>query len=202
MVPFDPAGLIEMLDGKDKATARMDRYFYNPDGSLAVTNAGSLHAELNNEPSISSPWLYDFVGEPWKTQDVVRAAMNQIWTNTPAGIAGNDDLGEMSSWYVWAALGLYPLYPGRAELVLGSPLFPDATIARPGGRTVIHASGAAPDAPFITALSVNGKPSGRAWLPASFATGGGTLDFTLSKTPGKTWGANADDAPPSFGPRK
>jgi len=202
MVPFDPAGLIEMLGGKDKAAARMDRYFYNPDGNLAVTNSGGLHAELNNEPSISSPWLYDFVGEPWKTQQVVRAAMNQIWTNTPAGIAGNDDLGEMSSWYVWAALGLYPLYPGRAELVLGSPLFEEATIKRPGGRTVIHATGAATDAPFIAALSVNGKPSTRAWLPASFATTGGTLEFTLSNTPGKTWGANADDAPPSFGPVK
>jgi predicted alpha-1,2-mannosidase len=202
MVPFDPAGLIAELGGKDKATARLDRFFYNPDGSLAVTKSGDLHPELSNEPSIASPWLYDFVGEPWKTQTIVRATLNQIWTNAPEGMPGNDDLGEMSSWYVWAALGMYPLYPGRAELVLGSPLFEEAVITRPGGRTVIHATGAATDAPYIKALSVNGKPGTRAWLPATFASGNGTLDVTLSRTPVKTWGAAAEDTPPSFGPVK
>ncbi|HEX4533142.1 MAG TPA: GH92 family glycosyl hydrolase, partial [Rhizomicrobium sp.] len=102
MVPFDPAGLFAELGGKDKAATRMDRFFYNSDGSLAVTKSGAMHAELDNEPSIASPWLYDFAGTPWKTQEIVRAAMKQIWTNTPNGISGNDDLGEMSSWYVWA----------------------------------------------------------------------------------------------------
>jgi predicted alpha-1,2-mannosidase len=201
MVPFDPAGLFAQMGGIDKAAARMDRFFYNADGSLAVTKSGASHAELDNEPSIASPWLYDFVGQPWKTQEVVRAAMKQIWTNVPNGISGNDDLGEMSSWYVWAALGMYPLYPGRAELVLGSPLFEEATINGAGVRTTIHAKGAGMDAPYIASLSVNGKSSGRAWLPASFVATGGTLDYTLSKTAQKTWGARAEDAPPSFGPK-
>jgi putative alpha-1,2-mannosidase len=106
----------------------------------------------------------------------------------------------MSSWYVWAALGMYPLYPGRAELVLGSPLFEEATVTRGGGALVIHAPGAAMDAPYIAALSVNGAPSTRAWLPASVAAHGGTLSFTLAKVPNKTWGAAPADAPPSFGP--
>jgi putative alpha-1,2-mannosidase len=128
--------------------------------------------------------------------------LTQIWTNAPEGMPGNDDLGEMSSWYVWAALGMYPLYPGRAELVLGSPLFAEATIQRPQGRTTIRAKGAAIDAPFVTALSVDGKPATRAWLPASFVSGSGTLNFTLSKTPSKTWGTAPEDAPPSFGPGK
>jgi predicted alpha-1,2-mannosidase len=202
MVPFDPAGLFEQMGGNEKATARMDRFFYNLDGSLAVTKSGGSHAELDNEPSIASPWLYDFVGTPWKTQEVVRAAMKQIWTNAPNGISGNDDLGEMSSWYVWAALGMYPLYPGRAELVLGSPLFEEATINGAGVRTTIHAKGAGMDSPYIASLSVNGKPSGRAWLPASFVSTGGTLDYTLSETPQKAWGAKPEDAPPSFGPEK
>jgi len=202
MVPFDPEGLFEQMGGHDKAAARMDRFFYNEDGSLAVTKSGGSHAELDNEPSIASPWLYDFVGTPWKTQEVVRAAMKQIWTNAPNGISGNDDLGEMSSWYVWAALGMYPLYPGRAELVLGSPLFEEATITGAGVHTTIHAKGAGMDAPYIASLSVNGKPSGRAWLPASFVATGGTLDYTLSKTPQKAWGAKPEDAPPSFGPEK
>jgi len=201
MVPFDPAGLFAQMGGIDKAAARMDRFFYNADGSLAVTKSGASHAELDNEPSIASPWLYDFVGQPWKTQEVVRAAMKQIWTNVPNGISGNDDLGEMSSWYVWAALGMYPLYPGRAELVLGSPLFEEATINGAGVRTTIHAKGAGMDAPYIASLSVNGKSSDREWLPASFVATGGTLDYTLSKTAQKTWGARAEDAPPSFGPK-
>jgi predicted alpha-1,2-mannosidase len=201
MVPFDPAGLFAELGGNAEAAARLDRFFYNPDGSLAVTKSGTLHAELDNEPTIASPWLYDFVGEPWKTQEVVRAAMKQIWTNSPSGISGNDDLGEMSSWYVWAALGMYPLYPGRAELVLGSPLFEEAAIERAAGRVTIRAKGAAMDAPYIAAVSLNGKPSTQAWLPASFVNVGGTLDYRLSKAPQKTWGANAQDAPPSFGPQ-
>ncbi|HEY7977601.1 MAG TPA: GH92 family glycosyl hydrolase [Rhizomicrobium sp.] len=200
MVPFDPAGLFAQMGGKGKAAARMDRFFYNLDGSLAVTKSGASHAELDNEPSIASPWLYDFVGQPWKTQEVVRAAMKQIWTNAPNGISGNDDLGEMSSWYVWAALGMYPLYPGRAELVLGSPLFEETTISGAGVHTTIRAKGAAMDAPYTASLSVNGKPSGQAWLPASFVTTGGTLNYTLSKTPQKNWGAKPDDVPPSFGP--
>jgi predicted alpha-1,2-mannosidase len=200
MVPFDPAGLFAELGGAAKAESRLDRFFYNSDGSLAVTKSGGSHAELDNEPSIASPWLYNFVGAPWKTQEIVRAAMKQIWTNAPDGISGNDDLGEMSSWYVWASLGMYPLYPGRAEFILGSPLFDRAVIARPGGRVVINAKGAATDAPYVTALSRDGKPVTQAWLPASFAQGGGTLDYTLSKTPEKNWGASPRDTPPSFGP--
>jgi putative alpha-1,2-mannosidase len=138
------------------------------------------------------------MGEPWKTQGLVRATVNDIWTNAPGGIPGNDDLGEMSSWYVWAALGMYPLYPGRAELVLGSPLFAEADIERPDGRVVIRAKGAASDAAYITSLRVDGATLAQAWLPASFATKGGMLDFTLSKTPDTKWAH--DDPPPSFGP--
>jgi predicted alpha-1,2-mannosidase len=202
MVPFDPAGLFDELGGNKKAEARMDQFFYNADGSLAVTKSGGAHAELDNEPSIASPWLYDFVGAPWKTQEVVRAAMKQIWTNAPDGISGNDDLGEMSSWYVWAALGMYPLYPGRAELVLGSPLFEEAVVDRANGKVVIQAKGAGMDAPYIASLSVNGQTSTKPWLPASFAVSGGTLDVTLSKAPNKDWGVAPSDAAPSFGPEK
>ena len=200
MVPFDPAGLIAELGGRERASARMDRFFYNGDGSLAVTKSGTLHAELDNEPSIASPWLYNFVGAPWKTQELVREAMKQIWINSPRGISGNDDLGEMSSWYVWAALGMYPLYPGRAELVLGSPLFKAATINRAKGDISIRAPNAQMDSPYVSALLLDGRWSTQTWLPTSFAGGGGKLEFTLSKAPDKNWGTAAQDAPPSFGP--
>ncbi|MGN6374470.1 MAG: GH92 family glycosyl hydrolase [Sphingomonas sp.] len=200
MVPYDAAGLFAEMGGRDAAATRLDAFFHKDDGSWAVTKSGPLHSELDNEPSVAAPWLYNFTGEPWKTQGAVRAAMKQIWTNSPDGISGNDDLGEMSSWYVWSALGLYPLYPGRAELVLGSPLFPKAEIDRPGGKITITAAGAAEDAPYVQNLSVDGKPSQRLWLPESFVKNGGTLAFTVGSTPDKNWGANPGDAPPSFGP--
>ncbi|MBW4331961.1 GH92 family glycosyl hydrolase [Stakelama sp. CBK3Z-3] len=188
MVPFDPAGLIDALGGKAATARRLDAFFRDEGGGWAVTKSGPLHAELDNEPSIASPWLYDFVGQPWKTQETVRAAMRQIWTNRPDGISGNDDLGQMSSWYVWSALGLYPLYPGRADLVVGSPLFPEATITRPGADITIRGQGAAPDAPYVSALRLNGRAVKQPLLPADFVASGGTLDFVLGTTPDRDWG--------------
>jgi predicted alpha-1,2-mannosidase len=200
MVPFDPAGLFASLGGRDKALAALDTFFRDPDGHWAVTKAGPLHSELDNEPSIASPWLYDFAGAPWKTQAVVREAMRKIWTNSPNGISGNDDLGEMSSWYVWAAMGLYPLYPGRADLVIGSPLFPDIRIERPGAPIHIVAMGASGDAPYVHQLSVNGRPTSRPWLDEDFVRHGGELRFSLSSVPDESWGSTPKDAPPSYGP--
>lgn len=199
MVPFDPAGLFQVLGGREASIARLDAFFRKPDGGWAVTKSGPLHAELDNEPSIAAPWLYNFLGQPWKTQETVRQAMRQIWTNTPEGMPGNDDLGQMSSWYVWSALGLYPVYPGRADLVIGSPLFPEVVIARPGAKIVVRARGAAMDAPYVQSLRVDGKDSGASWLPADFVQRGGTLDFELGTTKNDQWGAQ--DVPPSHGPR-
>ena len=104
----------------------------------------------------------------------------------------------MSSWYVWAALGLYPETPGRAELVLGSPVFPNIVVHRPLGDVTIHAEDAASDHPYIHALKANGQPMNRPWLPESFALHGGTLDFQLGAVPAKVWGSEHKDAPPSF----
>lgn len=200
MVPFNAKGLFTMLGGTEKASARLNAFFYNPDGSLAVTKSGGLHAELDNEPSIETPWLFNFLGQPWKTQEAVRKVLNTIWTNSPKGMPGNDDLGEMSSWYVWSAMGMYPEIPGRAELVLGSPLFSKITIHRAAGDIVIKGDGAATDSPYVRSLRVDGKDSSRTWLPESFVERGGTLDFQLGATPNRNWGTAANDAPPSFEP--
>lgn len=199
MVPFNEKGLFTMMGGMDKASERLNAFFYNADGSLAVTQSGHLHAELNNEPSIETPWLFDFLGQPWKTQETVRKVLNTIWTNSPQGIAGNDDLGEMSSWYVWAALGMYPEIPGRAELVLGSPLFSAARIHRTHGDIVVKASGAV-GSPYVRSLKVNGESWSKTWLPESFVDHGGTLDYELSDSPDRQWGTHPEDAPPSFEP--
>ncbi len=200
MVPFNAQGLFTMLGGNEKASRRLNAFFYKPDGSLAVTESGGLHAELNNEPSIETPWLFDFLGQPWKTQEAVRKVLNSIWTNSPRGMPGNDDLGEMSSWYVWSAIGMYPEIPGRAELVLGSPLFTAVHIRRPAGDIVVKAHNAGTNAPYVQSLKVNGKTTTKTWLPERFVDHGGTLEFELGATPNKHWGTSAKDAPPSFEP--
>ena len=119
--------------------------------------------------------------------------------NTPAGIPGNDDLGEMSSWAVFAYMGMYPEIPGRAELVLGSPMLPGFTVHRAGGDVKIIAKRAAADKPYVRWVKVDGTVSTKTWLPESFALKGGTLEFELSGAPAKTWGTGKGDEPPSFG---
>ncbi|MEU1542947.1 GH92 family glycosyl hydrolase [Actinacidiphila glaucinigra] len=199
MVQHDPAGLFAAMGGRDKALDRLDAFFHKADGSWAFTGSGGGKSEMDNEPSINVPYLYAYAGKPYKTQETVRAAMGALWSTQPGGIPGNDDLGAMSSWYVFSALGMYPQVPSRAELVLGSPLFPRIEIDRPAGNDIsIRATGAAADAPYIRSLKVDGRTSDRPWLPASFVEDGGRLDYTLSGTPDRAWGADAADAPPSF----
>jgi predicted alpha-1,2-mannosidase len=201
MVPFDAAGLFAAMGGPAKALPRLDALFRHPDGSWALTGCGELHAEVDNEPSIGALWLYLFGGQAHRTQETVRATMNLLWSATPYGIPGNDDLGAMSSWYVFAALGIYPGIPGRAELLLGSPFFPRAVVHRSTGKTlIITAPAAGRDVPYVQSLRVDGKPSTRPWLPERFVAAGGTLDFVLGKTPQPRWGSDPADAPPSFPP--
>jgi predicted alpha-1,2-mannosidase len=200
MVPFDVHGLFQTLGGRDKATVRLDTFFHHPDGSWALTKAGPLHAELDNEPSLATPWLYDYAGQPWKTQKAVRIVLDTVWKNAPDGIPGNDDLGEMSSWYVWAALGMYPEIPGRAELLLGSPMFAHAVIHGSGGDVVIDAPGASSSTPYVQSLTLDSKPHDRPWLAPSLVEHGGSLHFVLGSHPNRAWGSASHAAPPSFSP--
>ncbi|MFJ3810896.1 GH92 family glycosyl hydrolase [Streptomyces sp. NPDC090073] len=197
MVPHDPAGLFAALGGRDRALARLDDFFHDDKGGWAFTGNGGGKSELDNEPSINVPYLYDYAGAPYKTQETVRAAMRQLWSTEPGGIPGNDDLGAMSAWYVFSALGMYPQVPSRAELVLASPLFERVEIQRPQGNDIsVRAAGAAAGAPYVRSLKVDGQSSDRPWLPASFVRDGGRLDYTLSASPDRAWGAGSP--PPSF----
>jgi hypothetical protein len=192
MEPQDIAGAIAADGG---AAAWVDKL----DGLTAkVTNIDSDNADFGNEPSIEIPWEYDYAGAPYKTQQVVRSIQQQIFTAAPAGIAGNDDLGTMSAWYVFSALGLYPETPGSAYLALGSPVFSKAVVQLPTGRKLtINGAGAADDAPYVQSLSVNGSSWSHAYLKPNLVSKGGTLDFTLGTTPNTTWGSAPKDAPPS-----
>ncbi|GIH02437.1 alpha-1,2-mannosidase [Rhizocola hellebori] len=199
MVPHNARGLLDRMGGNATATSRLDTFFHNSDGSWALTGAGGLKAEMDNEPSIGSPWLYNFSGSPYKAQQTIRQVVNTLWSATPGGIPGQDDLGAMSSWYVWAAMGMHPLTPGRAELLLASPLFPQIVVHRGNGvNLTINAPAAASGTFYVQSLTVNGASSNRAWLPESFVANGGTLSYTLGTTANTTWGAAAADAPPSF----
>jgi len=129
---------------------------------------------------------------------VVREIQDQLYTDTPGGLAGNDDLGAMSSWYVWSALGAYPETPGSAQPVLGSPLFNAIAIHLADGHTITEtAPAAADDAPYVESLTVNGSPWSQTSLPAGVFSTGATLAWTLGTAPDTAWGQAAADAPPS-----
>ncbi|OLB66459.1 MAG: hypothetical protein AUI10_02650 [Actinobacteria bacterium 13_2_20CM_2_72_6] len=194
MVPQNLRAVADGIGGNAAAAARLDEYFRQ-------LNAGPnepFHWQ-GNEPTFGTPWAYDTVGQPWKTQATVRRIVTGLYHATPGGEPGNDDVGALSSWYVWAALGLYPQTPGVPLLVVGSPLFPHAEIdAGPGRRIVVDAPGAAADRPYVHGLRVDGRPTGHTWL-ALPERGVTRLDFTLAATPDTRWGTGRDDAPPSFG---
>jgi predicted alpha-1,2-mannosidase len=198
MIPHNRAGLFDAMGGTTEVNKRLDAFFRNPDGTWALTKSGDLHAEMDNEPSISTPWTYNYSGQPYKAQETLRQAMNQLWNTTTGGIPGNDDLGEMSSWYVWTALGLYPQVPSRAELLVAAPLFPRAVIHRDNGRSIEINAPAAADAPYVQSLKVDGRTTTKPWLPESFVARGGKLDFKLGTTANTAWGSAATDAPPSW----
>nr|WP_244320353.1 MULTISPECIES: GH92 family glycosyl hydrolase [Streptomyces] len=192
MVPFNLKQLIQARGGDQAYSSFLDSLLDN------ITDPGNTDANLSNEPSVEIPWEYDYTGQPWKTQEAVRAAQLNLYFNAPVGSFGNDDLGAMSSWYVWSELGMYPETPGTDTLALGSPAFPVAQVTPAGGRTVrINAPQAAPDAPYVHSLDVKGKEWNASWLTYGQFKGAGTLDFTLGTQPDKSWASGPSAVPPS-----
>ncbi len=199
MVYSDVAGLARAMGGDKAAADRLDAFFRKPDGTFDLSGADPTRYDPTNEPDINAPYLYDYLGEPYKTQETVHAETSGLWTNTTGGIPGNDDAGTMSSWYVFSALGLYPQVPSRADLVLTAPLFPHAVIRTGHGATItVNAPQASAQNTYVESLRTDGRRSDRPWVPASFVGQGGTLDFTLGSTPNTSWGSAPSDAPPSF----
>ncbi|WP_235875065.1 GH92 family glycosyl hydrolase [Saccharopolyspora aridisoli] len=194
MVPFNHRALFDLMGGDDQVVPRLDEFFTELNGG-----PDKPYAYLGNEPSLNTPWAYAYAGRPDKTQDVVRRALTSLFKSTPDGEVGNDDLGQMSSWSVWASIGMYPQVPGRSELVLASPIFSSVTIDRGNGTSItINAPGASENTKYVRNLEVNGTGSTKPWVGEDFVAAGGTLDFTLSDRPDPAWGSAPQDAPPSY----
>ncbi|HZT99691.1 MAG TPA: GH92 family glycosyl hydrolase [Ktedonobacteraceae bacterium] len=184
MVPYDLPDLFAAMGGNAKVVARLDNHF-------TQLNAGpaSRYAFMGNEPEFEVPWEYDFAGSAYRTQDVIQRIETQLFLATPDGLPGNDDGGAMSSWYVFAALGLYPEIPGVAGFALGSPLFPTITVHLGNGHTLsIQSSGVSATAYYIQSLKVNGQSYTSAWLPFGAIMNGATLQYTMGSQPDMNWG--------------
>jgi predicted alpha-1,2-mannosidase len=192
MVPFNIQALINARGGDSAWVSFLNSLTSN------LTSPSSTNADLSNEPSLEIPYEYDYAGAPYLTQQTVRNVEDELYFDAPVGQDGNDDLGAMSSAYVWDELGFYPETPGTPTLALGSPVFGKAVIHEGSGNTLtINASGAQDAAPYVQALTVNGQSWNKAYLDYGTLSAGGTLNYTLSTTPDKSWAASAGDAPPS-----
>ena len=153
-----------------------------------------------NEPSHHVAYLYAYTGAHWKTQSRVRMLLDTMYPPAPDGLAGNEDCGQMSAWYVLSALGLYAVDPVSANYVFGSPLLDHAEIALAGERKlVIHTTGNGAGQPYIESVQWNGKPWTKSWISHTELAAGGILEFRMSATPNRQFGAALADRPPAFG---
>src|SRR6266508_1946306 len=194
VVPFNHASLIAALGGNEVVNPLLDSFFTTLDGSSPTG------AFLANEFELGVQMMYDYTRQPWKTQAVVNRMRNENYKLTPTGLRNNDDLGALSSMYVWSALGMYPEIPGSAQLVINGPAFPLAVVHLASGNAItINAPGASPTSPYIQSLELNGHPSSRLWLDPSLITSGGTLDYAMGSSPNTSWGVSPLDTPPSYG---
>lgn len=187
-VLHDPAAVVRALGGPAAASKRLDAFFTKLNDGPA-----SSYSYLGNEPTLHTPYLYDWTGAAWKAQRVVRRAMLSLYSPRPGGLPGNDDLGTMSAWWVFNALGLYPAVPGTDVLAIGAPMFPHAELHLPGGDLRIDAPGA-PRAGYVEALTANGRSVSAAFVRASELRQGGHLRFGMSRHPARSWPAGS---PPS-----
>jgi predicted alpha-1,2-mannosidase len=196
-VPQNIAGLVTALGGRQAVADRLDRF-------TTKLNVGPTEPYLwaGNEPGFGVPWLYNYIGQPWKTQELVDRVRSTLFSPTPDGEPGNDDLGAMSAWYVWAALGLYPSVPGTPTLTVNTPLFDRVEIALPAGKSIrISAPGASGHhcMQYISGLHIDGRSTDKTYLPSSLLAVDGELAFSLSVKPNKVRGTAVSSAPPPFG---
>ncbi len=201
----DVPGLIALMGGPDKFATKLDALWTAPGAKNTSGQPPDISGLIGqyahgNEPSHHIAYLYDFVGQAWKTQQRIREILTGQYHDQPDGLAGNEDCGQMSAWYVWSALGLYPVNPASGLYMIGGPLFPKAAISLvQGGRIfTIESENAAPANPYIQSATLNGKPLDRAWITHREMMAGGTLHFVMGPQPNKSWAAQATPPPTGY----
>ena len=200
-VPQDQAGLFRLLGGDAKAIARLDAMFDHDNSKLDYSHAEDIAGLIGqyihgNEPSHHVAYLYSYAGAPWRTQERLRQIVASQYGATPAGLSGNDDLGQMSAWLVFTALGFYPVAPGSNEYVIGRPFLSRAAIALPDGKQfVVRTDGLSEANPYIRSVTLNGRPLTRSYLRDDEIRQGGELRFTMGARPDTAWGRSAGARP-------
>jgi predicted alpha-1,2-mannosidase len=194
--PADLAGLVKAV-GRDLFNERMTGFFNYPEPGWYAQ-----YYNPYNETDAQASFVFNFSGQPWKTQRVVRRVLQENYFDAPEGIPGNDDCGAMSSWAVLSMIGIYSVDPPSLAYELVAPSFPKIVIhlqAPYAGKTFsIEAKGVMANAPYIQSVRLNGQPHQKNWISFHSIAAGGTLDFTLGSEPNRAWGSAANDAPPSL----
>lgn len=203
-VQHDPAGLIELFGGRQQFLEKLDALFtassqLPPDAPPDIAGMVGQYAH-GNEPCHHMAYLYCYAGAAHQTQDRVRRLLELEYDDQPDGLAGNEDCGQMSAWYVLSALGFYPVDPVSGRYVLGTPLFDRAEITLDNGKKlVVEARRSSPDEHFVQFVVFNGQPHHRLWFAHRDIANGGSLVFTMGKEPGSGFGAGPEALPPSLG---
>ena len=206
----DPQGLINLMGGKKEFNAMMDSVFVIP-GKLGMESRGMIHEmrEMQvmnmgqyahgNQPIQHMVYLYNYSSEPWKAQYWIREIMNKLYTTGPDGYCGDEDNGQTSAWYVFSALGFYPVCPGTDEYIIGTPLFKSAKLHLENGKTItIKADNNQLDNRYIKEMKVNGKSQTRNFFTHDQLIKGANIQFQMSPVPNKQRGTTEKDVPYSL----
>lgn len=199
-VPQDISGQMKLLGSKERLATMLDSLF-NTSSVLRghkqpdVTGLVGQYAH-GNEPSHQIAYEYNYTGQPWKTQSRVRYIMKNLYRDKPDGLEGNDDCGQMSAWYVFSAIGFYPVCPGSDQYVIGSPLVDKAVINFESGKSfTVKTTNNQPGNMYISAAKLNGVNYTKSYITYTDMSKGGELEFTMSATPNKNWGSAESDVP-------
>ncbi len=205
-VKHDLFGLFDLMGGKEKAEKKLDELFRTDLGLpkfkywYTQPDASGLVGQfvMGNEPGFHIPYLYNYLGAPWKTQKRIRMLLDAFFTDNIHGIPGDEDGGGMSAFVVFSMMGFFPVTPGIPVYTLGSPVFEKATINLPNRKIfTITAKNASEKNVYIQKAFLNGKPLTKTWFEHSDILNGGKLEFVMGNIPNKAWGTDPEDAPPS-----
>ena len=201
-VPHDVNGLIQLFGSREAFIREMDRLFTleSDEMQLDVSDVTGLMGQYahGNEPSHHMAYLYNYVGQPWKTQELTRRLLHEMYAPTPEGIIGNEDCGQMSAWYVFSSLGFYPVCPGSNEFALTAPQFPKAVVRLANGRTLTVTADNPRRSVYIASVTLDGKPIDRNYITYDELMQGGELHFALRPRPDYERGTDDAAAPHSL----